>query len=219
MVSRYYYDEELKDLHLKILRLGSMVEEAIEKSIKSLIEHDTVIADEVIDNDDVIDDFTMEIDDKCVRIIATQQPLAKDLRIIVAGLKLVTDLERIADHAVDISNTVKRVADEQYIKPLIDIPRMADMVKKMVNESLDAYVNQDSTRAFEITKMDDEIDDIYKQMFRELLTYMMEDPKNISQATQFLFVGRYLERIADHTTNICEWVIYIDRGTHEDLNK
>ena len=138
---------------------------------------------------------------------------------LVAGLKLVTDLERIADHAVDISNTVKRIADEQYIKPLIDIPRMADMVKKMVNESLDSYVNQDSTRAFEITKMDDEIDYIYKQMFRELLTYMMEDPKNISQVTQFLFVGRYLERIADHATNICKWVIYIDRGTHEDLNK
>ncbi len=219
MVARYHYDEELEDLHLKVLKLGGMVEEAIEKSIRSLIEHDVTLAEEVINNDDVIDDFTVEIDDKCVRIIATQQPLARDLRIIVAGLKLATDLERIADHAVDISNTVKRIANEQYIKPLIDIPRMAEMVKEMVKESLDAYVTADSARALEITNMDDGIDNIYKQMFRELLTYMMEDPKNIPQATQFLFVGRYLERIADHATNICEWVIYIDKGIHEDLNK
>lgn len=219
MVARYHYDEELEDLHLKILKLGSMVEEAIEKSIGSLVEHDVATAEEVINKDDIVDAFALEIDDECVRLIATQQPLARDLRIIVAGLKLVTDLERIADHAVDIAKTAKRIAHEQYIKPLIDIPRMAEMVKKMVKESLDAYVTADSSRALEITKADDEIDNIYKQMFRELLTYMMEDPKNIPQATQFLFVGRYLERIADHATNICEWVIYIDKGVHEDLNK
>ncbi|MDI6602395.1 MAG: phosphate signaling complex protein PhoU [Thermoanaerobacteraceae bacterium] len=219
MVARYHYDEELEDLHLKILKLGSMVEEAIDKSIRSLVEHNISMAEEVVNNDDVIDNFALEIDDECVRIIATQQPLARDLRIIVAGLKLVTDLERIADHAVDVARTTQRIAHEKYIKPLIDIPRMAEMVKKMVKDSLDAYVTTDSNRALEITKVDDEIDGIYKQMFRELLTYMMEDPKNIPQATQFLFVGRFLERIADHATNICEWVIYIDKGIHEDLNK
>ncbi|TZE81969.1 phosphate signaling complex protein PhoU [Calorimonas adulescens] len=219
MTTRYHYDEQLEDLHLKILKLGSMVEEAIDKSIRSLVEHDKALAEEVIDNDDVIDSFTLEIDDECVRIIATQQPLARDLRIIVAGLKLATDLERIADHAVDIAKITERIADEVYIKPLIDIPRMAEMVKEMVKGALDAYVTTDSTRAIEITKLDDEVDGIYKQMFRELLTYMMEDQKNIHQATQFLFVGKSLERIADHATNICEWVIYIDKGIHEDLNK
>jgi len=141
------------------------------------------------------------------------------LRIVLTGLKINTDLERMADHAVDIAKTTIRIADQTYIKPLIDIPRMSDVVREMVKLSLDSYVNQDTELARTINQKDDIVDGLYKQIFRELLTYMIEDHKNIDQATQFLFVARYLERIADHATNICEWVIYLESGQHIDLNE
>lgn len=218
-MNRTHFEKELEDLHYDILKMGGLVEEAIGNSILSLTNHDTELAQNVIDKDDIIDEKEVEIDNRCSRIIVTQQPLAKDLRIVLTGLKIDTDLERMADHAVDIAKTTLRIADQTYIKPLIDIPRMSDVVREMVKLSLDSYVNQDVELAKTIKQKDDIVDGLYKQIFRELMTYMIEDPKNINQAAQFMFVARYLERIADHATNICEWVIYLDNGQHIDLNE
>ncbi|ABY93263.1 MAG: Phosphate-specific transport system accessory protein PhoU [Caldanaerobacter subterraneus] len=217
-MNRTHFEKELEELHYDVLKMGSLVEEAIANSIASLVNHDTELAQKVIDDDDRIDKIEVEIDNKCAKIIVTQQPIARDLRIVLTGLKIVTDLERMADHAVDIAKTTLRIAHQNYIKPLIDIPRMAEIVREMVKMSLDSYVRQDLELARAIGEKDDIVDALYKQIFRELLTYMMEDPRNIDQATQFLFVARYLERIADHATNICEWVIYLDTGEHIDLN-
>ncbi|MGB9678662.1 MAG: phosphate signaling complex protein PhoU [Thermoanaerobacteraceae bacterium] len=215
---RSHFEKELEDLHYDVLKMGSLVEEAIANAITSLVNHDVELAQKVISDDDRIDKMEVEIDNKCAKIMVTQQPIAKDLRVVLTGLKIVTDLERMADHAVDIAKTTVRIANQKYIKPLIDIPRMAEIVREMVKMSLDSYVREDIELAKSIGEKDDIVDALYKQVFRELLTYMMEDPKNIDQATQFLFVARYLERIADHTTNICEWVIFLDTGEHIDLN-
>ncbi|ADH60425.1 phosphate uptake regulator, PhoU [Thermoanaerobacter mathranii subsp. mathranii str. A3] len=217
-MNRTHFEKELEGLHYDILKMGSLVEEMIANAITSLVNHDTELAQKVIDDDDRIDKMEVEIDNKCAKIIVTQQPIARDLRIVLTGLKIVTDLERMADYAVDIAKTTLRIAHQKYIKPLIDIPRMAEIVREMVKMSLDSYVRQDLDLARTIGEKDDIVDALYKQVFMEPLTYMMEDPRNIDQASQLLFVARYLERIADHATNVCEWVIYLDTGEHIDLN-
>lgn len=218
MGPRSYFDKELTDLFESLKKMGYLVEEAIDNSIRALTEHNTELAQKVIKNDDVIDKMETDIEEKCIKLIATQQPLAGDLREIFTTLKIITDLERIADHAVDIAKVSIRLADQKYIKPLIDIPRMADLAREMVRDCLKAYMNKDVELANSICQKDDIIDGLYKQIFRELLVYMMEDPKTINQATQFLFVSRFLERIGDHTTNVCEWVIYNVTGKKTDLN-
>lgn len=217
-MARQSFDLELDSLHHGIIRMGSRVEEQIDNCINALIKHDAILAKQVIDDDDIIDSMETDIEEKCIKLIARQQPLAIDLRKIFTAIKIVTDLERIADHAVDIAKITILLKDEEYIKPLIDIPRMADIVQEMIKVSLDAYVRLDPKLAEEITERDDEIDDIYKQVFRELLQYMVEDASTIRQATQFLFVCKFLERIADHVTNICEWTVYLVTGEHKDLN-
>jgi phosphate transport system protein len=154
-----------------------------------------------------------------MKLIATQQPLALDLRNIFTMTKIVSDLERMADHAVDIAKITLRLKGEKYIKQLIDIPRMADIVKKMIKLCLDAYVQGDVDKAYSTCKMDDDVDAIYRQVFSELLVLMMKDPTTIKQATQFLFVCKFLERVADHATNICESTIYLVTGEQVDLNE
>lgn len=218
-MNRRYLDTRLDEIHNDLLRMGSVVEKQIYDSIKSLADKDIELANAVIKNDDVVDNLEREIADKAVKLIATQQPIAKDLRTIFTTSKIVTDLERIADHAVDIGKITKQLHGEKYIKPLIDIPRMCDIAKGMLKDSLDAYVDSDADKAYAVCKRDDEIDAIYKQVFSELLLMMMENPKIIKQASQFLFVCKYLERIADHTTNICEWTIYLVTGKQVDLNE
>ncbi|MBZ4686429.1 MAG: phosphate transport system protein [Clostridia bacterium] len=215
---RLNFHNSLKELQQQILAMGGLVEESIANSIKSLAEQNVELAQKVIDGDDKIDELELEIEDQCLKLIATQQPIAKDLRKIATGLKIISDLERMADHAVDISRVAKRLADEPLIKPLIDIPRMADLAQKMVKDSLDAYVNEDLDTARSLANDDDQVDHLHSQIFRELLTFMMEDPKTIKQATQLLFVSRYLERIADLSTNIGEAVIYLVTGERQDLN-
>ncbi|WP_039929280.1 phosphate signaling complex protein PhoU [Thermoanaerobacter siderophilus] len=217
-MNRTHFEKELEELHYDVLKMGSLVEEAIANAIASLVNHDTELAQKVIDGDDRIDKMEVKIDNKCAKIIVTQQPIARDLRIVLTGLKIVTDLERMADYAVDIAKTTLRIAHQKYTKPLIDIPRMAEIVREMVKMSLDSYVHQDLDLARTIGEKDDIVDALYKQVFREPLTDMIEDLRNIDQASQFLFVARYLERIADHATNICEWVIFLDTGEHIDLN-
>ncbi|MDF2503198.1 phosphate signaling complex protein PhoU [Clostridium sp.] len=216
---RKVFDLHLEEMHTDLLRMGSMVEKQIFQCIESLVNHDIQLAQNVIDNDDIIDDMQKEIENKAIKLIAMQQPLAVDLRNIFTATKIVTDLERIADHAVDIAKITKRLNTDKYIKPLIDIPKMANIVKEMLKVSLDAYIKGDIDCAYDICKKDDEIDAIYKQIFSEFLLMMMENPKTINQITQFLFVCKYLERIADHTTNICEWTIYLVTGEQIDLNE
>ena len=217
-MTRNYFDKELQDLHLLMLKMCTVVEEALNNSVYALKHQDIELAQSVIDGDDVIDNMEAQIEDKCLKLIALQAPMAKDLRFIATAMKIITDLERIADHAVDISKITKRLASEKYIKELIDIPRMGEIITRMVKESIDAYVKQDADKAKIVAQMDDEVDAIHKQIFRELLLIMMEDPKKINQATNFLFVSKSLERIGDYVTNICEKIIYAVTSEHTNLN-
>jgi phosphate transport system protein len=219
MGPRYYFDMELIELNRMLKKMGHLTEEAIDRSIRSLVDHDSDLAREVIANDDIIDDMELEIEEKCINLIATQQPLAGDLRKIFTVLRIITDLERIADHAVDIAKVTTRLEGQKYIKPLIDIPRMATLTREMVADCLNVYIDMDMELARGISRKDDEIDALYKQVFRELLVHMMEDPRTINQATQFLMVARFLERIGDHATNVCEWVVYAVTGKRTSLNE
>ena len=217
-MTRGSFDIGLKQIHNDLLIMGSIVEKQISKCIEALVNQDCDLAEKVIEDDDLVDDLQKEIEDKCIRLIATQQPLAQDLRTIFTTTKIVTDLERIADHAVDICKIAIRLKGEKYIKELIHIPQMADIAKKMLMLSLDAYVDGNVKKAYSTCKMDDEVDDIYKQVFAELLVIMKDDSETVKQASQFLFVCKFLERIADHTTNICEWTVYLVTGEQIDLN-
>jgi len=212
MVTRQTYDQELENLRRDLLFMGELVARAINDATTSLATQDVELAHKVIDGDDAIDDMEIRIEDKCAVLIARQQPLARDLRIITTGLKITTDLERMGDHAFDIAKVALQLAGQPLMKPLIDLPRMAEMAQKMLHDSLEAYTRLDSVLAERVCLADDVVDDLNRQVFRELLTYMMGDPKTIEQATQLILVGRYLERIADHATNIAEWVIYLVTG-------
>lgn len=215
---RSSFDRELDELHQDILRMGGIVEQQIYEAVESLVKKDAELAEAVINRDSLVDDLQLSIEDKCVKLIARQQPIAKDLRTIFVGIKLVTDLERISDRAVDIAEITKRLLKQQYIKPLIDIPRMAQISQRMIGMALDAYVRRDVKMAQELYHLEEEIDHLYSQIFRELLFIMIEDPKTVSQATHLLFVGRHLERIGDHGTNIGEMVVYLETGERVKLN-
>ncbi|NPV29299.1 MAG: phosphate signaling complex protein PhoU [Firmicutes bacterium] len=218
MAARKSFHEQLEELQQEVLKMGTLVEQAIFNAVKSLKERDEGLAQQVIDGDDLIDEYQVKIEDLCVKLLALQQPMASDLRVISTAMKIVTDLERMADHAVDIAKVTIRLSGQPLIKPLIDIPRMAEITQKMVRESLDAYVRHDADQVMQLIDCDHEVDGLYCQVFRELLTFMMEDPRTIRQATQLLFAAQHLERIADHATNIGEWVYYMVTGARKDLN-
>ncbi|MGE5678576.1 MAG: phosphate signaling complex protein PhoU [Pseudomonadota bacterium] len=217
-MTRNYFEQELQELQVSLLKMSSMVEEILSDSVKALKTQDVELAHKVIESDDEIDAMEFVVEDKCLKLIALQSPLAKDLRVIATALKIITDLERIADYAVDIAKITIKLSQEKYIKELIDIPRMTEIAVNMVKGSIDAYVKLDTGEADNVAKMDDELDGLYKQVFRELLLIMMEDPKTVHQATSFLLIARYLERIGDHVTNICERVIYCVTSEHVNLN-
>lgn len=219
MAPRKVFEMELTQLHNELLRMGSIVEKQINQCIKALSEQDIKLAEEVIKNDDMVDKLMRDIEDKSIKLIAMQQPIATDLRFIFTCINIVTDLERMADHAVDIAKIAIRLKDQVYIKELVDIPRMGNIVRDMIKEALDAYVERDLDRAYEVSKRDDIIDKIYKNVFGEMFNVMAQDTSKIEQGTQFLFVCKFLERIADHVTNICEWTIYIVTGEQVDLNE
>lgn len=206
------YEEKMSLLQDKLQQMGNLVEGAIAKSVEALKTQDLKLAQAVIDGDDQIDDLEREIEEKILEVIATQQPMAKDLRRVATLFKMINDLERMADYATSIAKITIRIAHQPLIKPLVDIPRMAIISQKMVKQSLDAYVREDVELARAVGKDDDEVDNLYSQIFRELLTIMMENPKTITQATHLLFAGRWLERISDHATNIAEEVIFLVTG-------
>jgi len=218
-MSRSSFHDQLSDLQQDILKMGTLVQEAIHKAVRSLAQKDPGLAEEVIEDDDRVDEMELDIEKRCLQLLALQQPMATDLRAIGTALKIITDLERMADHAVDVARVTVRLGGEPLIKPLVDIPRMAELAQTMVHEALHAYVDRDHQRALQMIEHDDEVDHLYGQIFRELLTYMMEDPKTIKQATHLLFVASHLERVADHATNLGEWIIYMVTGERKEMNK
>jgi len=211
-VVRQNFDQELDQVRQDLIQMGQIVREAIKKAVDALARRDKALAQKVMDGDDIIDAMQIDIEDRCIALIARQQPVATDLRILGTGLKITTDLERIGDHAFDIAKIVLLIGDEPLIKPLVDIPRMAEIAQTMLHDSLQAYLKLDIQLAEKVCREDDLVDQLYNQVFRELLTYMLADPNKINQATQLIFVARYLERIADHSTNVAEWVIYLATG-------
>jgi phosphate transport system protein len=199
--------------------MGVLVEEALRKSVKSLVDQDNQLAAKVVEEDEAINAMELDIEDKSTVLIAKEQPVASDLRNVITGLKIVTQLERMGDHAVHIAKATLRLAGQTYMKPLIDIPRMGEVCVKMTREVLTAFMNDDAEKARLVATMDEEVDDLHAQVQRELFTHMMEDASRITQAIQLLFVSRYLERFADHVTNISEWIIYGRTGAHVELNR
>ncbi|HAR87383.1 phosphate signaling complex protein PhoU [Clostridium sulfidigenes] len=217
-MTRNSFDLKLQQLHEDLMAMGEAVAKQIEDSIDALKKQDEILAEKVIQKDDVIDDFEEDIEDKCIKLMATEQPLASDLRRIFITTKIITDLERMGDHAVDIAKIAKKLIGETYIKELIDIPNMAKIVEKMIKDSLEVYITTDISRAHEVSKMDDQVDRLFKSIFDELLVIMRNDQTTINQASQFLFICKFLERMADHATNICEWTIYLESGEKLKLN-
>ena len=211
MITRHF-DEEMELLKQKILRMGAMVEDQISSSIKAMIERDSELAKKVIENDHLVNALDVEIDEDALRLLALHQPAAGDLRFITTAMKISTELERMSDLAENISERVTELNEELQIKPYIDIPKMAERSQKMVAESLDAFVRRDSGLGRKVCADDDFVDDLNKQIFRELLSFMIEDPRFISTAIRISFISKYLERIADHATNIAELAVYLVEG-------
>jgi len=217
METRTAFRKGLRQIQDDVLVMGSMVGKATASSIKALKERDLEAARQIIADDQKVNRKRFEIEEKCIQLIATQQPMASDLRNIICVLSIITELERIADHAEGIAKIVIMIGDEPPLKPLVDLPRMADKMVDMLHRSLDALINQDADAARQITTEDDEVDGLYDQVFRELLTFMIEGPKTITRATRLIWVAHNLERSADRVTNICERVVYLVTGKMEEI--
>lgn len=215
---RGHLDQKLTRLNHDLIKMGAMVEEIIDKAIVSLKNQDLEMAKSIYTDDDAIDEMELSIEKDCLNLIALQQPIAKDLRRIASALKIITDLERIGDHAVNIAKVTLEIGKEPLMKPLIDIPKMAEICQRMIKLSLDAFVNQDVELARKVAEMDQEVDDLYDIVIKEVFEYISRDSKFLNQGIKLLFVGRYLERVADHTTNICERIIYMVTGERVEIN-
>ena len=214
---RESFHRHLHELQDELLVMGSMVEKALERAMEALKNRDLELARQVIADDVKINQKRFDIEEKCVELIVTQQPMASDLRIIIAVLNIIVDLERIADHAEGNAKIAVMIGNEPPLKPLIDLPRMSRKTGEMLRRSLDAFINRDAEAARRICDEDDEVDNLYDQVFRELLTFMAEDSKTITRATRLIWVGHNLERSADRVTNICERVIYVVTGKMEEI--
>lgn len=206
------YEEELKKLREDILYMGGLVEDQIQKAVNSLVNRDSPLAEVIIERDHEVNRLDVDIDDLCIRLLALHQPAGRDLRFITTGLKITTDLERIGDMAVNICERALELNVEPQLKPYIDIPRMAQIAQRMIRESLDAFVREDTNLALKVCKDDEQVDDLNSQIFRETISFMVEDTQTISRAMKLSFISKYLERIADHATNIAEMVIFMVKG-------
>ena len=207
-MSRHFH-EELDGLKQTLLLMGALVEDQIRRAMQSLVDRDDALAQDVIDRDREVNAYDVEVDEKCVELLALNQPTADDLRFITTAMKIVTDLERIGDQAVNIAQRTVELNREPQLKPYIDLPRMSEQAQRMVKDSLDAFVMRDTELARRVCAADDSVDALKEQIFRELLTFMMEDPRTIPRAIRLIFISRSLERVADHATNIAEMVIYL----------
>ena len=209
MMERHHFEEELQALKNRLLTMGALVEERVHQAVRALIDRRLDEAEAVIAADKEVNDLQIDIDDRCLKLLATQTPLAVDLRLITAAMKINADLERIGDQAVNIAENVIKLLPQPPLKPLIDIPRMAELAQQMTRDALDAFVKKDPVLARDVLRRDDEVDNLKDQVFRELLTYMMADPGTIQRALSLILISRNIERIADHATNIAEDVIFL----------
>ncbi len=206
------FDEELMRLKEKVLIMGSMVENAIKDSVRALVDRDNELAKTVIDNDHQINTLDSEIDEECIKLIALMQPMASDLRFITTAMKITTDLERMGDMAANIAERALELSEEPMLKPYIDIPKMREIAQGMTRDVLDAFVKGDKKLAMDVIMRDDEVDDLRNAILKELVFFMVQDPATVTRAMKIIFVAQYLERIADHATNIAEMVIYLVAG-------
>lgn len=213
---RNKFNEQLSQLHKDIIEMAEIVKKAIEQAEKALIEQDFALAQKIIDSDDEIDNKEKEIESFCLKIILQQQPVAGDLRQITSALKIITDLERIGDHATDISELTLLLADKVYIKKLEHIPLMAEAAMKMLTESIDAFVNNDLGLAGEVIEYDDVVDNLFETVKKDLIELINKDAGNGDQAFDLIMVAKYFERIADHATNVAEWVVFSLTGIYKD---
>lgn len=215
MPERYEFQRELDILHKDLTKMGAIIEKTMDDMIEALITQNIDLAQQVIDRDETIDEMELQVEKECILLIARQQPIASDLRDIAAVLKIITDLERIADHCSDIAEYTINLSKEQYLKPIIHIPEMVEKVKLMVKDAIDCSVKKDLVLARDICQRDDEVDHYFETIIEELIELMTEDSKNIRQCKEFMFIVKYLERMGDHATNIAEWIIYTVTGSHE----
>jgi len=206
------FDEELQHLKEKLLKMGSLVEDAIKNSIHALVDRDNLLAQKVIDNDRLVNTLDVEIDEESIRLIALRQPKATDLRFITMAMKITTDLERMGDFAVNIAERAIELNEEPVLKPYIDIPKMREIAQSMIRDALNAFVKKDKHLALDVIMRDDQVDDLKRDVLQELALYMAKDPATVSRAMKISFVAQYLERVADHATNIAEMVIYLVEG-------
>jgi phosphate transport system protein len=207
-----HFDEELKDLKQRLIQMSSIVEEMIDKSITALKERKVSLIEDVLKKEKNVNMAQIEIDDAALKLIALHQPAAGDLRFLISAIKINSDLERVGDLAVNITERAQELLKEPPLKPLIDLPRMAEIAQEMLKDAIDSFVNRNSLLARDVCRRDDTVDNLNEQIFRELLTYMFQDIKNINRAIKLTFISKYLERIADHATNIGEDVFYIVEG-------
>jgi phosphate transport system protein len=215
---RVAFHQQLRAFQEQIIDMGQLVVQAIENATLSLARQDVALARQVLERDAEIDRRMLDIQKQAMQLIGLQQPMARDLRLIGTGMKIVTDLERVGDQATNIAEITLKLADEPLFKPLVDIPRMAEMATAMVRDALAAYVDEDENRARAMIQRDDAVDGLYRALFDELLAIMEREPDKVRQATYLLHVAGYLERVADHATNLGEWTIYMLTGELEELN-
>lgn len=218
-MTRVAFVHELQELRDDVVAMASMTDKAIARSVDALRRQDVSLAREVMEADRYVNNHRWQTEERALLLIATQAPMAGDLRTISAAIHITTDLERMADHAAGIAKIVIQTADEPILKPLVDIPRMSEVAREMLAASVTAYIDGNVDAAKEIALRDDEVDALYDQIYRELLTYMMADPGTINRATRLLWAAHNIERIADRVTNICEWVIFAVNGSLEELSR
>jgi phosphate transport system protein len=216
MEMRAGFRKSLRGIEDSILMMGGMVADSLDRSMEALKNRDLVLAQKVIDNDAGINNKRFEIENKCIEVIATQQPLASDLRVIIAALNIIVELERIGDYGVGNARIAIMIGDEPPLKPLIDLPRMTEKTIDMLKRSLKAYINLDAGAAKQIGQEDIDIDNLYDQIYRELVLFMVSDPRTITRATRLMWVAHNLERGADRVTNICERIVFLVTGKMEE---
>ena len=215
---RVAFADEINELEQDLLKMGSVVEQMLHKSIEALATRNTQLADEAMAMDDIVDDYNISIENRCLRLLALQQPMARDLRTIAAAMKIITDIERAGDYVVDIAKTAKRLADEPLFKPLKNIPKMAELAKKMLRETLEAFVSRDLDLIQQMIKDDDEVDRLNNILHEEMIEQIKRDPSVTDQAISLILMSRYIERLADHVTNVGERVYYMETGELKELH-
>lgn len=217
-MTRTLFDQSLGLMHRELLQMGALIEEQIQDMITALLHQDKELAAVIIKRDDEIDALEDHLEKECISLIATQQPLASDLRTIASVMKIITDLERIADHCSDIAQYTIKLADEPYMKPIVHIPRMAEQIKKMVADTIEAYITRDVELAKTVIAFDDDIDEAFDEIVAELGEKMKQNSTYVNQGIHFIFIAKYLERMADHATNVCNWIIYTVTGKLDQHN-